>query len=388
MTRVARALQHFRTTIQCLLQASAPAALHPLAGVIADAVEGAPEGGDLWEQVRPQCEDYLRKVRCGSGTLAHAVEWELVKLQARIRPEPDTAWPPLFRDKNVHIGSLIHLWRGVARETEGRLAAQGIETFLDIGPWGGFNFVVNQDGYTRMKFARLTLGVGSLPTTPLEEGGGPFFNTFMPLYKARLAQEGLVVPEEWQYKNSKRDASGRLLEISNIYYFPWHTYDNRAFVKVRLSCEFETYEEIMVWDFLELLARLYYTTDWAAYRQDTKDVDVRFDLQDFISLSHIMEGVYQRTDKEERLLQEIKEAFRGAIRERAVLYEYLDRVVKTKWVENLFWAVAGVVLGIRKFERTVSFGPEIQTSPLPPQLLIPVKRHMQAYHEKIGAYRP
>jgi len=46
------------------------------------------------------------------------------------------------------------------------------------------------------------------------------------------------------------------------------------------------------------------------------------------------------------------------------------------------------VLGIRKFERTVSFGPEIQTSPLPPQLLIPVKRHMQAYHERIGAFRP
>ena len=166
MTRVARALQHSRTTIQRLLEASAPAALHPLAGVITDAVEGAPEGGDLWEQVRPQCEDYLRKVRCGSGTLAHAVEWELVKLQARIRPEPDTAWPPLFRDKNVHIGSLIHLWRGVARETEGSLAAQGIETFLDIGPWGGFNFVVNQDGYTRMKFARLTLGIGSLASTP------------------------------------------------------------------------------------------------------------------------------------------------------------------------------------------------------------------------------
>ncbi|MBI3809490.1 MAG: hypothetical protein HY284_03410, partial [Nitrospirae bacterium] len=164
--------------------------------------------------------------------------------------------------------------------------------------------------------------------------------------------------------------------------------DNRAFVKVRLSREFETYEEIMVWDFLELLARLYYTTDWAAYRQDTKDVDVRFDLQDFISMSHIMEGVYQRTSKEERLLQEIKEAFRGAIRERAVLYDYLDRVVKSKWVENLFWAVAGVVLGIRKFERTVSFGPEIQTSPLPPQLLIPVKRHMMTYHDKIGAFRP
>ncbi len=388
MTRPERAYLRFRSTIQRLLHAAAPLALHPLAGVIADAAEGAPEAGDLWEHVRPRCEDYLRKIRCGSGTLAHAVEWELVKLQARVMPEPDLVRPPLFRDKHVHIGSLIHLWRVVAHQTEERLAARGIETFLDVGPWGGFNFVLNPDGYTRMKFARLTLGIGSLDSTPLEESGGPFFDTFMPLYKARLAEQGLVVPEEWQYKNPKRDASGRLLELSHIYYFPWHTYDNRSFVKVRLSREFETYEEIMVWDFLELLARLHYTTDWAAYRRETKDVDVRFDLQDFISLSHIMEGVYQRTDKEERLLQEIKEAFRGAIRERTILYEYLDRAVQSKWVENLYWAVVGVVLGIRKFERTVNFAAEVQTRPLPPQLLIPVKRHVMAYHERIGALRP
>ena len=356
--------------------------------MIAAAVEAAPAAPDLWQQVRPQCEDYLRKVRYGAGRLVHAVEWELVKLQARIKPEADSGWPPLFHDQHVHIGSLIHLWRAVARETEDRLTAQGGETFLDIGPWGGFNFVVNPDGYTRMKFARLTLGIGSLETTPIEENGGPFFDTFMPLYKDRLAKEGLVVPEEWQYKNPKRDSSGRLLEISHTYYFPHHTYDNRTFVKVRLSREFETYEEIMVWDFLELLARLHHTTDWMTYKQETKDVDVRFDLQDFISLSHIMEGVYQRTDKEERLLQEMKEAFRGAIRERPVLYEYLDRAVKSKWIENLYWAIAGVVLGIRKFERPVSFGPEIQTHPLPPQLLIPVKRHVMAYHERIGALRP
>jgi len=343
---------------------------------------------DRRERALRHYEKELARLRSGPASRAHAEEWERLKLQARIQDEPETGWPPLFRDKHVHIGSLIHLWRGVARETEERLAAQGIETFLDIGPWGGFNFVVDQDGYTRMKFARLTLGIGSLASTPLEENGGPFFDTFMPLYKVRLAKEGLVVPEEWQYKNPKRDSAGRLLEISHIYYFPWHTYDNRSFVKVRLSREFETYEEIMVWDFLELLARLHYTTDWAAYRQETKDVDVRFDLQDFISLSHITEGVYRRTDQEERLLQEIKEAFRGAIRERAVLYEYLDRVVKSKWVENLLWAIAGVVLGIRKFERTVSFGPEIQTRPLPPQLLIPVKRHVMAYHERIGALRP
>src|SRR5207249_5092063 len=298
------------------------------------------------------------------------------------------AWPPLFRDRHVHIGTLIHLWRDVARETEDRLASEGVETFFDIGPWGGVNFVENEDGYTRMKFARLTLGVGSLRTTPLHDNGGPFFDTFMPLYKSRLAEEGLIVPEEWQYRNPKRDASGDLVELSHTYYFPHHTYDNRTFVKVRLSREFETYEEIMVWDFLDLLARLYQTTDWAAYRQDTKDVDIRFDLQDFVSLNHITEGVYQRTEKEERLLQELNEALRGMIRERTVLYEFLDRVVKSKWIENLYWAIACAVLGIRKFERPVNYGLEILTSPLPPQLLIPVKRHVQAYHERVGALRP
>ncbi|HEX9284909.1 MAG TPA: hypothetical protein VF879_04485 [Nitrospirales bacterium] len=388
MTRRERAFGHFRSTVGGLLQTAAPLHLHPLASLIADAAEEAPDAADLWEHVRDRCKKELRGVRHGSGTLAHAVEWELVKLQARIKPEPDSGWPPLFRDKHVHIGSLIHLWRSVARATEEKLAGQGIETFFDVGPWGGFNFVVNEDGYTRMKFARLTLGIGSLTTTPLEENGGAFFDRFMPLYKARLAGEGLVVPEEWQYKNPKHDPSGRLLEISHTYYFPHHTYENRTFVKVRLSREFETYEEIMVWDFLDLLARLYYTSDWAVFKQETKDVDVRFDLQDFISLSHIMEGVYRRTEKEEQLLREIKEAFRGAIRERSVLYEYLDRLVKSKWIENLFWAIAGVVLGVRKFERPINFVREIHTYPLPPQLLIPVKRHVQTYHEKIGAYRP
>src|SRR2546425_4535844 len=50
------------------------------------------------------------------------------------------------------------------------------------------------------------------------------------------------------------------------------------------------------------------------------------------------------------------EAFRGTIRERPVLYEFLDRVVKSKWIENLYWAIAGAVLGIRKFERPVNYG--------------------------------
>jgi hypothetical protein len=388
VTRRERALRHFRFSILGIFQTAAPPALRPLASLVADEVGAAPEAPDLWQRVRARCEHDLRKIRSGSGTLARVVEWELVKLQARVKPEPPTGWPPLFRDKHVHIGSLIHLWRDVACATEDRLAEQGVVTFFDVGPWGGFNFVVRSDGYTRMPFARLTLGVGSLASTPLEEKGGPFFDAFMPLYKARLAAEGLVIPEEWQYRNPKRDAAGRLLEISHTYYFPHHTYDRRTFVKVRLSREFETYEEIMVWDFLNLLARLYQTTDWAAYKQDTKDVDIRFDLQDFVSLNHIMEGVYQRTDKEERLLQEIKESFRGAIRERAVLYEFLGRVVKSKWIENLYWAIAGVALGIRKFERPVNFGHEVLTWPLPPQLLVLVKRHVQAYHERVGALRP
>jgi len=388
VTRVDRAFRHFRAALQGIIQAVAPLALHQLANFIADTVEQASADADLWQDVRSLCEAKLHGIRYRSGTLAHAVEWEVVKLQAWIRPEMGRDWPPLFHDRHVHIGSLIHLWRGVARETEERLAEQGSETFFDIGPWGGFNFVVGPDGYTRMKFARLTLGIGSLPSTPLEESGGAFFDTFMPLYKDRLAGEGLLIPEEWKYRNPKRDPSGRLLELSHTYYFPHHTYDNRTFVKVRLSREFETYEEIMVWDFLELLARLYQTTDWVAYKEETKDVDVRFDLQDFISLSHIMEGVYQRTDKEEKLLGEIKDAFRGAIRERAVLYDYFDRVTASKWIENLAWAIAGVVLGIRKFGRPFSFARDVLTSPLPPQLLIPVKRHVQAYHDRIGALRP
>jgi hypothetical protein len=388
VNRLERAFRHFRSTVESLLHAAAPASLHPLASLIMDEIETAPEASDLWECVRPSCEHELRKVRRGPGTLAHVMEWELIKLQARIKPEPQPGWPPLFREKHVHIGSLIHLWRDVARATEDRLAEQGVVTFFDVGPWGGFNFVVGPDGYTRMPFARLTLGIGGLASTPLDEKGGPFFDAFMPPYKARLAAEGLVVPEEWQYRNPKWDTAGRLLEISHTYYFPHHTYDRRTFVKVRLSREFETYEEIMVWDFLDLLARLYQTTDWAAYRQDTKDVDLRFDLQDFVSLNHIMEGVYQRTEKEERLLQELKEAFRGAIRDRPVLYQYLDRVLKSKWIENLYWAIASAVLGIRKFERPVNYGHEILTSPLPPQLLIPVKRHVQAYHERVGALRP
>jgi hypothetical protein len=71
-----------------------------------------------------------------------------------------------------------------------------------------------------------------------------------------------------------------------------------------------------------------------------------------------------------------------------VLYDYLHRVVSSKWIENLAWAVGGLVLGIRKFERPFSFARDILTSPMPPQLLIPVKRHVQRYHLHIGALRP
>ncbi|HEV8540159.1 MAG TPA: hypothetical protein VGQ60_03255, partial [Nitrospiraceae bacterium] len=142
MTRRDRALLHFRSSILGIFKTAAPASLSSLASPIADEVEEVSEASDLWRRVRPQCEHELRKIRSGSGTLAHVVEWELIKLQARIKPEPQTGWPPLFRDKHVHIGSLIHLWRDVARATEDRLAEQGIVTFFDVGPWGGFNFVV------------------------------------------------------------------------------------------------------------------------------------------------------------------------------------------------------------------------------------------------------
>ncbi len=389
MDRLGRAHGHLRATLEGLFQAVAAPGHAPLAAAISENLKHiALETSDFWAPVSPLCEADLRKVKFRSATLADAVEWEVLKYQARVRPDLEKTWPPLFRDRHVHIGSLIHMWRQLTRETEDSLALKGIETFFDIGPWGGFNFVVNEEGYTRMKFARLTLGIGSLPSTPLHEDGGPFFDTFMPLYKSRLAQEGLIVPEEWQYRNPKRDPSGGLVELSQTYYFPHHTYDNRTFVKVRLSREFETYEEIMVADFLELLTRLYHTTDWAAYKQETKDVDVRFDLQDFVSLNHIMEGVYQRTEKEEGLIQEIKAAFRGAIRERPVLYDYLDQVVASKWIENLVWGVARAVLGIRKFERPFSMSRDILTSPLPPQLLVRVKRHVQAYHDRIGSLRP
>jgi hypothetical protein len=98
---------------------------------------------------------------------------------------------------------------------------------------------------------------------------------------------------------------------------PTHSYDRRTFIKVRASRACETVEEIALQDFLRLLERLQFTSDWVVYREQTKDVDARFDLQDFISLNHMVEGIYQRSSAEDRLLHEIKDAFRGAIRDTA-----------------------------------------------------------------------
>jgi hypothetical protein len=177
------------------------------------------------------------------------------------------------------------------------------------------------------------------------------------------------------------------MELSCIYYFPHHTYERRSFVKIRLSREFQTVEEIILRDFLVLLERLHYQTDWRQYRESTQNVDARFDLQDFISLSHVVEAVYRRTDTEEELLNEIKDAFKGAIREPTVLYGYWDRVVRSCWIEHLYWAIAETALGVKKYQRPVMLGRELFPN-IPPRLLIPVRRHMQAYHQDVGSRQP
>lgn len=125
-------------------------------------------GTDLWDGIRLQCEREFSGIRHGKGTVAHALEWEILKLQTRLEssaygnPIPSV---PRFRNRHVHIGALIRLWRRLALEAEEWLANQGYDTLLDVGPWGGFNFVLEPDGYTRMPFARLTLAVGGLPST-------------------------------------------------------------------------------------------------------------------------------------------------------------------------------------------------------------------------------
>ncbi|GJL67273.1 MAG: hypothetical protein NPIRA05_22440 [Nitrospirales bacterium] len=385
-SRKQRAFQGFHASVAAVLKAHAPASGQSLADILLSKSQHVPEGTEYWEQLRGECED-LSSIPYRHGLLTQAIEWEVLKLQTRIRSTVSSqAMPsvPLFRERHVHIGTLIQLWQRLSLETEHTLSEQGYETLFDVGPWGGFNFAVQEDGYTRMPFARLTLAVGSLPSTPLEDQGGPFFKDFLPRYLAALESHGVTIPHEFEYQHHKYDDSGRLEELSGTYHFPHHTYERRSFVKVRLSRVSETVEEITLHDFLGLLERLHFTTDWDAYREQTQDIDARFDLQDFISLSHITEGVYQRTRAEEELLVEIKDAFRGAIRERKVLYQYLDMVKKSKWIENLYWGIAQAALGIQKYQRPVSFSRDI-CSAMPPRLLIPVRRHLQGYHARLGS---
>lgn len=122
-----------------------------------------------------------------------------------------------------------------------------------------------------------------------------------------------------------------LLEISGTHYLPDHSYDRRTLIKVRASRACETVEEIALQDFLILLERLQFTSDWVVYREQTKDVDARFDLQDFISLNHMVEGICQRSAAEDPLLHEIKDAFRGAIRTPQVVHHYLGHVIRLHW---------------------------------------------------------
>jgi len=382
-SRTQRAFRHFHNAVEKLFHLAAPDSFRGLADTLLSCVTSAPHGSDYWEQLRGQC-DSLCLIPYRYGTLIEAVEWETLKLQTRLafsstRHKP----PPLFCQRHVHITTLIQMWQRLSLQTEEVLAQQGYDTLLDVGPWGGFNFVVRDDGYTRMPFARLTLAVGSLPNTPLEEDGGPFFEDFLPRYLTALESAGVTIPNDFKYQYPKRHPSGRLEELSCTYHFPHHTYDRRTFVKIRFSRAYETVEEITLHDLLGLLERLHFTTDWDSYREQTQDVDIRFDLQDFISLSHIIEGVYHRTPTEEALLLEIKEAFRGAIKERKLLYRYIEDIRKSKWVEHLYWEVAQKALGVRKFQRPVSFTREI-CSKMPPRLLIPVRRHLQSYHQAIG----
>jgi len=390
-----RALRHFRSAVIALALAHAPLECVEAAERLAERLSerlGAPVqraiSGNLWSLIDRDCEDALTRVPYRFGSLSQAVEWETLKLQSRLQVDLDSPHPPLFRDGHIHIGALMQLWHRLALETEEVLAAQGIDTTLDVGPWGGFNFALQPDGYTRKKFARLTLGVASLPSLPLQDNGGPFFEAFLPRYRSELLAAGLSIPDEWGYHHPKRDARGRLLELSCIYYFPGHTYERRNFVKIRVSREFETVEEIALRDFLVLLERLHYTADWQLYRESTQNVDARFDIQDFISLSHLVEGVYHRTDTEEALLNEIKGAFfDGTIREPGVLDRYRNSILRARWIEHLYWAIAETALGVKKYQRPVMLGRELFPE-IPPRLLIPVRRHLQAYHQEVGSRRP
>ncbi len=387
MSRASRAYRQFRSTILTLLRTHAPREAETTTEQLVSTLEHTEAPTDLWPVIEKRCESSFGHIAYRHGTLSQAIEWETLKLQTRIQSDSDSKYPPIFRDRHVHIGALMQFWWRLAQQTEDHLAAQGIETLLDVGPWGGFNFALQSDGYTRMKFARLTLAVGSLPSLPIDEKGGPFFEAFLPHYRAQLEAGGLSIPDDWGFHHPRQDGHGQLLELSGTYYFPEHTYERRSFVKVRVSREFETIEEILLRDFLLLLERLHYTPDWDEYRASTENVDARFDLQDFISLSHVVEGVYRRTNTEDILLNEIKDAFTGAIREPTVLFSFWNRVVQSKWIEHLYWAIAEAGLGVKKYQRPVMLGRDLLPK-IPPRLLLPVSRHMQAYHREVGSHRP
>ena len=296
--------------------------------------------------------------------------------------------PALFRDRHVHVGALVHMIGEVARETEDDLRNAGCAVTLSVGLWGGFNFVVAADGYTRMPIRRLTIVIGSPAETPLEEEGGPVFRAFMPRYIRRLKEAGWLVPDEWEYRHPKRARAGRLLELSYVHYLPEHDYDSRTFLKVRLSRECENYEEVLLKDFLLVLERLHLTTDWDRYKDETRLVDLRFDIQDFISLNHVLGSLYERTPREEALLGEITESYLAHTRDAPTLCRFLERVVASQWIENVVWAVARASYGIKRYERPFSISRDLLVRPLPAGLLMPVKMRLRDYHEAIGRLRP
>ena len=299
-----------------------------------------------------------------------------------------SAWPPLFQDRHVHVGYLVNMIGEVARDAEQELRQAGTEVRLSAGPWGGFNFIVGPDGYTRMPIGRLTVVIGSPAETPLEENGGPVFQAFMPRYIRRLRETGWEVPDAWEFRHPKRTRDGRLLELSCVHYLPGHSYDSRTFLKVRLSREWEAYEEILLRDFLVVLERLYLTTDWNLYREETRLVDVRFDLQDFLSLNYVLGPLYERTPQEEAVLREITDAYLAHTRDAPTLYRFLDRVVSSRWIANVVWSVARAAFGIRPYQRPFSISRDLLVGPLPAGLMVPVKIHLREYHEEVGRRRP
>lgn len=385
--RADRAIRQFRASAQNLAPSQTPPALSHLIDHVTHLAATGTSASLLWEDVAEDCRRDLARRVIFKGTLAQAVEWEILKLQHRLGSTdgaPQTGSVPLFRDRHVHIGTLIQLWHRMALDTEDWLAGEGYDTLLDVGPWGGFNFVLEADGYTRMPFARLTLAVGSLAWTPLDEAGGPLLDHLLPRYRAALQAAGVTFPDEWQWLFPKHDQAGRLTELSATHYLPGHTYERRTFIKVRLSRSCETVEEMTLQDLLPLLERLHFTTDWDLYREQTQPVDARFDLQDFLSLNHVAEGVYHRSAGEERLLNEIKDAYRGAVRSPKILYNYLDNVIRSGWVENLYWALAEAALGVKRYQRAVSFDREVCPH-IPPRLLIPIRRYLRNYHAGLCA---